>query len=177
MWDTFTLENRFKQILSSAISKVLTKLTSIGTEAFTLDTFSNITFHPVSVVKIRFVNRFVVFLCLLFILFFIAIIEGLFSNLHYKTGGDFFGVIDYYEIESVWLCLGIVTFCLFFIAKSLIKKLKYKLNADYIEASFVNNEIVRIARKSRWVYLTKVKIKSFYLQFILILRSSTNSTY
>ena len=155
----FTPTNRFKQMFHSTIAKIFATNHTAGASTFTLDTFSNIIFQPVSVVKIRFVNRFVVFLCLLFILFFIAIIEGLFSNLYEKTGGDFFGVIDYYEIESAWLCLGIVTFCLLFIAKSVIKKLKYKLNADYIETSFINNEIVRIARKSRMGLFDKSKNK------------------
>lgn len=35
----------------------------------------------------------------------------------------------------------------------------YKLNADYIEESFINNEIVRIARKSRIGLFDKSKNK------------------
>lgn len=41
----------------------------------------------------------------------------------------------------------------------LIKKLRYKLNADYIEGNFINSEIVRIARKSRMGLFDKSKKK------------------
>ncbi len=59
----FTPVNRFKQMFSSAIAKMFAPSSTAGASTFTLDIFSNIAFQPVSVVKIRFVNRFVVFLC------------------------------------------------------------------------------------------------------------------
>lgn len=161
MWDTFTLENRFKQILSSAISKVLTKLTSVGTEAFTLDAFSNITFHPVSVVKISFVNRFVVFLCMLFVALWFATIIGVTGNVLYEIDSWFYEdvfVYHLYNVVELW-CLAIAGLCALFILKWLIKKLRYKLNADYIEGNFINSEIVRIARKSRMGLFDKSKNK------------------
>ena len=126
----FTPANRYKQMMRSAISKVFTRSHNTSTEAFTLDTFRNISFQPVSVVKIRFVNRFVLFLCLLFVGLWFATITGLTGTVFYK--------IDHWFYEEV---------------------LRYKLNADYIESNFVNKEIVRIACKSKIGLFDKNKNK------------------
>lgn len=156
----FTSTNRYKQIISSAIGKVFTKNSSKDVGTFTLDTFSSIPFQPVSMVKIRFVNRFVVFLCGLFVALYGATIIGLSGDVLYDIDHSFYEDVFIYHQYIVELgCLAIAGLCALFILKWWIKKLRYKLNADYIEESFVNNEIVRIARKSRIGLFDKSKNK------------------
>lgn len=156
----FTLANRFKQMFSSAIAKLFAKSPTAGASTFTLDTFSNITFQPVSVVKIRFVNRFVVFLCVLFVALWFATITGLAGVVLSEIDHWFYEEVFIYHLDTVELgCLAVAGLCALFILKWWIKKLHYKLNADYIEESFVNNEIVRIARQSRMGLFDKSKNK------------------
>lgn len=157
----FTTTNRYKQIINSAIIrifKVFKKSTVSSSGTFTLDTFRNISFQPVSVVKIRFVNRSILFLGLLFGSLGFAIEIGLIRHVSYMLDylfyPDFF--VEYQNIFEFG-CLAIVGLCAFFIVKSWIKKLRFKLNADYIESKFVNNGIVRIARKSRMGLFDKNK--------------------
>lgn len=158
----FTPTNRFKQMFSSAIAKIFVRNHTTGASKFTLDTFCNITFQPVSVVKIRFVNSFVLFLCILFIGFAAFLSMPLGKELLYVlddelilSNGD---MMKYMPIVILSLCI-LSALCALFILKWWIKKLRYKLNADYIEESFVNNEIVRIARKSRMGLFDKSKNK------------------
>lgn len=156
----FTPTNRFKQMFSSVIAKIFTQSHTTGASTFTLDTFNNITFQPVSVVKIRFVNRFVVFLCVLFVSLWFATITGLTGNVLYEIDSWFYVDVFVYHQYIVELgCLAIAGLCALFILKWLIKKLRYKLNADYIEDNFINSEIVRIARKSRMGLFDKSKNK------------------
>lgn len=156
----FTPANRYKQMMRSAISKVFTRSHNTSTEAFTLDTFRNISFQPVSVVKIRFVNRFVLFLCLLFVGLWFATITGLTGAVFYKIDHWFYEEVFIYHQYIVELgCLAIAGLCTLFIVKWWIQKLRYKLNADYIESNFVNKEIVRIACKSKIGLFDKNKNK------------------
>ena len=67
-------------------------------------------------------------------------------------------MMRYMPIVIVSLCI-LSAFCALFIFKWWIKKLRYKLNADYIEGSFINSEVVRIARKSRMGLFDKSKNK------------------
>ncbi|MDC2009061.1 zinc ribbon domain-containing protein [Bacteroides thetaiotaomicron] len=156
----FTPADRYKQMISSAISKVFIKCSKINAESFTLDTFRNITFQPVSVVKIRFVNRFVLFLCLLFAALWFATITGLTGEILSEIDRWFYEELFIYHQYIVELgCLVIAGLCTLFIVKWWIKKLQYKLNADYIESNFVNDGIMRIARKSRMGLFDKNKTK------------------
>ena len=156
----FTPANKYKQMFSSVIAKIFTQSHTTGASTFTLDTFNNITFQPVSVVKIRFVNRFVVFLCVLFVALWFATITGLTGNVLYEIDSWFYEDVFVYHQYIVELgCLAIAGLCALFILKWLIKKLRYKLNADYIEGNFINSEIVRIARKSRMGLFDKSKNK------------------
>jgi len=156
----FTPTNRFKQMFSSVVAKIFAHGSTAGASTFTLDTFSNITFQPVSVVKIRFVNRFVVFLCVLFIALWVATITGLTGDVLYEIDHWFYeDVFVFHQYEVELGCLAIAGLCSLFILKWWIKKLRYKLNADYIEGSFINSEIVRIARKSRMGLFDKSKNK------------------
>ncbi|WP_106832055.1 zinc ribbon domain-containing protein [Parabacteroides pacaensis] len=156
----FSTANRFKQMVKSFFYKIFTISNSSNTGMFTLDTFRNISFQPVSVVKNRFVNRFVVFLCVLFAALWFATIAGITREVLYEIDHWFYeDVFMYHQYEVELGCLAIAGLCALFILKSLIKKLRYKLNADYIEESFVNNEIVRIARKSRMGLFDKSKNK------------------
>lgn len=126
----FTPADRYKQMISSAISKVF----KTNAEAFTLDTFRNIAFQPVSVVKICFVNRFVLFLCLLFAALWSATITGLTGEILSEIDRWFYKEVFIYHQYIVELgCLVIAGLCTLFIVKWWIKKLRYKLNADYIE--------------------------------------------
>lgn len=185
----FTPANRFKQMFSSAIAKLFAKSPTAGASTFTLDTFSNITFQPVSVVKIRFVNRFVVFLCVLFVALWFATITGLTGNVLYEIDSWFYeNVFVYHQNEIELGCLAIAGLCALFILKWWIKKLRYKINADYIEGSFINNGIVRIARKSRMGLFDKNKkqvllpssfsnIEKFDNQHLLISKGNKKGLY
>ena len=185
----FTPTNRFKQMFSSVIAKIFTQSHTTGASTFTLDTFNNITFQPVSVVKIRFVNRFVVFLCVLFVALWFATITGLTGNVLYEIDSWFYEEVFVYHQYIVELgCLAIAGLCALFILKWLIKKLRYKLNADYIEDNFINSEIVRIARKSRMGLFDKSKnkvllssiysnIEKFDNQHLLISKGNKNGLY
>ena len=185
----FTPTNRFKQMFSSVIAKIFTQSHTTGASTFTLDTFNNITFQPVSVVKIRFVNRFVVFLCVLFVALWFATITGLTGNVLYEIDSWFYEDVFVYHQYIVELgCLAIAGLCALFILKWLIKKLRYKLNADYIEDNFINSEIVRIARKSRMGLFDKSKnkvllssiysnIEKFDNQHLLISKGNKNGLY
>lgn len=156
----FTPANRYKQMVKSFFNKIFTISNSSNAGMFTLDTFRNISFQPVSVVKIRFVNRFVVFLCVLFVALWFATITGLTGNVLYEIDSWFYEDVFVYHQYIVELgCLAIAGLCALFILKWLIKKLRYKLNADYIEGNFINSEIVRIARKSRMGLFDKSKNK------------------
>ncbi len=156
----FTPANRYKQMVKSFFNKIFTTRGSSNAGMFTLDTFRNISFQPVSVVKIRFVNRFVVFLCVLFVALWFATITGLTGNVLYEIDSWFYEDVFVYHQYIVELgCLAIAGLCALFILKWLIKKLRYKLNADYIEGNFINSEIVRIARKSRMGLFDKSKNK------------------
>lgn len=156
----FIPANRYKQMVKSFFNKIFTISNSSNAGMFTLDTFSNITFQPVSVVKIRFVNRFVVFLCVLFVALWFATITGLTGNVLYEIDSRFYEDVFVHHQYIVELgCLAIAGLCALFILKWLIKKLRYKLNADYIEDNFINSEIVRIARKSRMGLFDKSKNK------------------
>lgn len=158
----FTPANRYKQMVKSFFNKIFTVGNSSKAGMFTLDTFKNIAFQPVSVVKIRFVNKFVLVLCILF--------AGFAAFLSLPIGRELLYVLDdeiimsnghimyYFSVVIVSLCV-LSGVCALFILKWLIKKLRYKLNADYIEGSFVNSEIVRIARKSRMGLFDKSKNK------------------
>lgn len=186
---TFTTTDRFKQMISSTIEKIFTKHPSENAETFTLYTFRNVSFQPVSVVKIRFVNRFVVFLCGLFVALYGATIIGLTGEVLYDIDHSFYEDVFIYNQYIVELgCLAIAGLCALFIFKWWIKKLRYKLNADYIEESFVNNEIVRIARKSRIGLFDKSKnkvllsttysnIEKFNNQHLLISKGNKNGLY
>lgn len=155
-----TPANRYKQMVKSFFNKIFTISNSSNAGMFTLDTFRNISLQPVSVVKIRFVNRFVVFLCMLFVALWFATITGLTGNVLYEIDSWFYEEVFVYHQYIVELgCLVIAGLCALFILKWLIKKLRYKLNADYIEGNFINSEIVRIARKSRMGLFDKSKNK------------------
>ena len=156
----FTPANRYKQMVKSFFNKIFTISNSSNAGMFTLDTFRNISFQPVSVVKIRFVNRFVVFICVLFVALWFATITGLTGNVLYEIDSRFYENVFVYHQYIVELgCLAIAGLCALFILKWLIKKLRYKLNADYIEGNFISSEIVRIARKSRMGLFDKSKNK------------------
>ena len=155
-----TPSNRYKQMVKSFFNKIFTISNSSNAGMFTLDTFRNISFQPVSVVKIRFVNRFVVFPCVLFVALWFATITGLTGNVLYEIDYWFYEEVFVYHQYIVELgCLAIAGLCALFILKWLIKKLRYKLNADFIEGNFINSEIVRIARKSRMGLFDKSKNK------------------
>lgn len=156
----FTPANRYKQMVKSFFNKIFAISNSSNAGMFTLDTFRNISFQPVSVVKIRFVNRFVVFLCVLFVALWFATITGLAGEILYEIDDWFYEEVFKYHQDIIGLgFLAVAGLCAIFIIKWWIKMLNYKLNADYIEDRFVNSDIVRIARKSRMGLFDKSKNK------------------
>lgn len=148
----FSTVDRYKQMIKSFVVKIFTQSQNTNVGTFTLDTFKSISFQPVSVVKIRFVNRFVVFLCVLFAILFLAMIWEL---------DEIMEVIEYVDlyINTYVVVFALLVFCAFYIIKGWLKKLRYKFNADYIEDSFIKDKIVRIARKSRMGLFDKKKKK------------------
>lgn len=185
----FTPTNKYKQMIKSIVSKIFIQNQNINPRTFTLDTFRNISFQPVSVVKIRFVNRFVVFLCVLFVALWFATITGLTGEVLYEIDHWFYEDVFVYNQYVVELgCIVIIWLCALFIFKWWIKKLRYKFNADYIEESFVGSEIVRIARKSRMGLFDKSKnkvllsstysnIEKFNNQHLLISKDNKHGLY
>lgn len=155
----FTPANRYKQMVKSFFNKIFTMSSCANAGMFTLDTFRNIPFQPVSVVKIRFANRFVVFLCVLSVALLVVIVTGLIYDVSSAMDPWLEGIVLSYIWYVEFACLAIAVLCAPFILKWLIKKLRYKLNADYIEERFVKDEIVRIARKSRMGLFDKSKNK------------------
>lgn len=137
-----------------------TAFTPTNAETVTTDTFQNSSFLPVSVVKLRFVNRFVVFLCVLFAALWYATDKGFTGKVLNTINPGFYEdvfISRQHIVESV--CLAIAGLCVLHIFKGWIKKLRYILNADYIEKSFVNNEIVRISSNSQMGLFDKSKKK------------------
>lgn len=120
---------------------------------FTLKTFSNISFLPVSVVKIRFVSRFMLFLLIASLASCFAIQGGLMEEI---LGGLYFSY-NIGELDKLFCALAGLLFI--FVLKGLGRKLKFNVNADYIENQFVAESIVRIARKSRLGLFDKKKNK------------------
>lgn len=113
------------------------------TSEFTLDKFKSISLQPISITNIRFINIFwliigIVLLIFLVSFYGIADIRFFFRNM--------FGEYDYYTFRDVlplaFIPLGLIV-CSFFI--SLYKKIRFKLNADYIENNFVA-DFSRIAK-------------------------------
>lgn len=185
----FTPTGKYKQMIISAISIIFTKSSSTNAEAFTLDTFRNISFQPVSVVKIRFVNKFVVFLCVLFAVLWFATITGLTGEIILETDRWFYNEVFIYYQSKVGLgCLFLSELFVLFILKWWFKKLRYKFNADYIEERFINDSIVRIARKSRMGLFDKNRnsvllsssystIEKFDSQHLLISKGNKKGLY
>lgn len=157
-------------------------------ETFTLDTFKNISFYPVSVEKIRFVNRFVLFLFFLLICFLFLSIIGVIGDILMSI--DWWLYQDYCQNQNLIELICIVISCLMgiIILKYCVKKLRYKLNADYIENSFINDDIVRIAKKSQIGLFDKKKqmillpsnftsIEKFDNQHLLICKDNKKGLY
>ena len=156
----FSISDRYMQKIKSFVRKYFTKDLSTNKEMFTLDTFQNISFQPVSVVKIQFINRFVVFLCILFVCMWFSTITGLTGDILYiLNDGFYYDVYINHKYVAELCLLGVSSLFALVIIKCWIKKMRYKFNADYIEDRFVNSDIVRIARKSRMGLFDKSKKK------------------
>lgn len=143
--------NRYKRLIITVFAFNKNKTL----EAFTLDVFRNISFQPVSIVQIRFINRFVVFLCILFSSIIVFITSSIGGSIIYDFDRD---IMDYIDDVAIG-CSIIVAVCIIFIFKWQYRKFQYKLNADYIEDRFCGEEIVRIAKKSRMGLFNKSKNK------------------
>lgn len=147
--------NRYKQFLISGLQNLFVFNKNKAQQTFTLDVFSNISFQPLSVVHIRFVNRFVVFLCVLFSAFTIFITSSIGRSVIYNFDRYTMNYIDYVAKG----CSIIAGICIIYILKWTYRKFQYKLNADYIEDSFCKGGIVRIAQKSRMGLFDRSKNK------------------
>lgn len=138
---TFTPFNRYKQLIFLGLQNLFAFNRGKTRETFTLDIFGNISFQPISVVHIRFVNRFVVFLCVLFS----ALTIFITSSIGRSVICDFDRyIMDYIDYVAKG-CSIIAGICIIYILKWVYRKFQYKLNADYIEDSFCKDGIVRIA--------------------------------
>lgn len=149
--------DRYKQIVILWLCKVPTIKKNAVTTAFTLDTFKSIDFRPTSIVEIRFVNWFTVFMCVLFLglSFFSISYEG-----NYLLYEILYRNIDWYDSSFVQaFFFGVAAIFALLVLKSIYKKIRFKFNADYIESNFCGDEIVRIARKSRMGVFDKKKKK------------------
>lgn len=150
--------NRLIQKIKTIIRKLHTKKESTTIGAFTLDIFRSISFQPVSVVKIRFVNRLTVLLCVVFVGIWIATTTGFIDEVLPAIDSWFYE--EFYDQELFELVsLSVLCLCGIVVIRSIFKSLRYKYNADYIEERFVENGIVRIARKSHVGLFDKKKKK------------------
>lgn len=140
----FTPLNRYKQLIISGGWNLFAFNKNRTQETFTLDAFRNISFQPVSVMQVRFINRFVVFLCVIFSAFAIFL-SSIGRSITYDIDKYIINYIEYVVIG----CGLIAAICIIFIFKWTYRKLLYKINADYIEDNFCGDGIVRIAQKSR----------------------------
>lgn len=153
-------KNKIWFSISNFFKKIFRKKRPVITEAFTLDTFKYIPLQPVSVVKVRFMNRFVVAMFLTFLLLFVVTATEIDDELLVIVSSWlYYEVYTFHEETINMICLSIACLCVLPISVWLFKKLRYRLNADYIENSFVNNNIVRIARRSRMGLFDKSKNK------------------
>lgn len=128
-------------------------------DGFTLDTFKGIQFMPVSVVKVSFVNNFLIVLWVLFLT--LAILAS-------TTTGKYIlhEIAD--EMDIYWhsfprfvLLLSILLTAVLSLSllKSIYRKLMYACAAEYIEQRFIENDIVRIAKKSKMGLFDKQRRK------------------
>lgn len=159
----FSPVDKYKSIIISIISRFFAKTPDTNTGMFTLDTFRSIPFRPVSIVEIHFIKKCVVVLWLIFGLIFIGIATGKIDRILLALDTYFYRVYgDYYLDALVGICsLSISAFCSIVIIKGMTKKCRYKLNADYIEDRFLEDDIVRIARKSKMGLFDKKRRKFF----------------
>ena len=156
----FSPAERYKRKIISTISRVFTK-TPKTARMFTLDTFRNVSLRPVSIVKMRFIKKGIVLLFIISALIFIGTATGLIGQILLSLDQYSYRVYrDYYLEPLVGIgSLSISVFCSIMIIRFLIKKLRYKLNADYIEDRFLDHDIVRIAHKSKMGLFDKKKKK------------------
>lgn len=151
------------------ISRFINKNNSSCDNKFTLDTFTNIEFKPKSISNIKFINRLNLFICIIFIIIFLLFIN--IPSYYYREFDDAFdldGLLYYHRdyLISIIFIIIILTFSV--LLNNICHKIKYNLNADYIEEHFIDNQIVRIAKKSRLGLFNKKKKK------VLILSNYTN---
>lgn len=125
-------------------------LPSNNNDVFTLDSFSNINFSPKSISNIKFVNRFNLFFCIIFVLTFIILLNV--PSYYYREVDDEFyldGLLYYHQDYLISIIFVFFLITILFLINNIYNKIRYNLNADYIEEKFIGNQIVRIAKKSR----------------------------
>lgn len=151
--------NRYKQLTISKLHNLFVFKKSGTNPTFTLEVFRNISFQPISLVKIRFVNRFVVLLTVLFIGILLFATTSIGENLLNELACNIDAGSWFKHYYVMLLSVVIILFCTLQILSSIYKKICFKLNTDYIEDSFCGDEIVRIARKSHLGLFDKKKNK------------------
>lgn len=126
---------------------------------FTLDTFKGIQFMPVSVVKVSFINNFLIVLWVLFLT--LAILAS-------TTTGKYILREMADEMDIYWnsfprfvrlLSILLTVVLSVSLLKSAYRKLMYKYAAEYIEQRFIENDLVRIAKKSKMGLFDKKRRK------------------
>lgn len=136
-----------------------TPIQNHATGDFTLDTFKGIQFMPVSVVKVLFFNNFLIVLWVLF--FALAILASTITGKHILH--DIADEMDIYwnsfpsfvRLISILLTVALSVSLL----KSTYRKLMYKYAAEYIEQRFIEDNLVRIAKKSKMGLFDKQRKK------------------
>lgn len=156
-WNTFV--SFATRIFSTMINECKARFASMGrTSGFTPDMFPSINLSPCSVAKVDFqCKKGVVFMAILIVLFVtLALFSEQLGSLLYSAGMPY--EISYGISPGVGLLLFIIFLFKFVpFLRRIIRWLRYKMNADYIEYSAFMNNLYRIAKKGKLGLFDKSK--------------------
>lgn len=151
--------------LVEIVSKLKIKKTSKdrSKKRFTLDVFKSIQLQPISVAPITFINKFWLVIDILLLAWMYAFYNM--SDVRYLLK-DMVGEYNYHILHEIMPLLGvifgIISLTLIF---SLIKKLIFLVNSNYIEKSFTGS-LVRIAKRCKLgLFDTKNKKVRLYSRY------------
>lgn len=134
----FTPLNRYRQLIISGLQNLFVFNRSKTRETFILDTFSNISFQSVSVVHIRFVSRFIVFLCVLFSVIAIFLTYSIGRSVIYDLDRYIMDYINYAAIG----CSIIAGICIISILKWAYRKFQYNETRTIVVCSICRKQIL-----------------------------------
>lgn len=160
----FDDKERVRQLAASVLELLRVKIKNLSGQLirrnqvsmFTLDTFKDIDFKPTSVVDIKFTNkRSWVYLVILSVLFGFSVSDWGVAVIR--------SMIEEYDIGFLnlakWFVLIPIGVIIVSNTRKFFKKIRFNVNADYIEDNFLNKEIVRVAKKNQMGLFDKKRLK------------------